>query len=216
MRTAHRTVNGRGTDEFTVQKSRFIGVADRVETEEDCRALIAACKKEYPQAKHYCSAWILDDQGIRKRADDDREPQGTAGMPMLAVLEHRGLSRVCCVAIRYFGGILLGTGGLARAYTQTAVLALDAAGIVTREPAVEMKVRLSYPHWGAVQYRLETENKPVAEVQYSDQVSFTLYTEAEELAYWEQTLAALTGGGAEIMTGKEVWLSKPWKGDTDE
>ncbi len=209
MKENHITVAGRGVDEIEIQKSRFIGIVDRVESEEDCRALLEECRRIYPQARHYCSAWILGDQGLSKRADDDREPQGTAGLPMLHVLESQNLTWVCCVAVRYFGGVLLGTGGLARAYSQTAQIALSNAGIVQRIQGLELLCTLDYHCWGPLQYRLESRNMRISDVQYGQQVQVTFYVEPKDKEEWLQEIAAISGGTAEVQTGSTVWLAKP-------
>lgn len=215
MRENHFSVQTRGIAEFEVQRSRFIGIADRVQDEAQCHALIQTSRQLYPQARHYCSAWILGDRGQTKRADDDKEPQGTAGLPMLHVLEKSGLTWVCCVAVRYFGGVLLGTGGLARAYTQTAQIAVDAAGIVQRIRAVELHCRLDYNYWGALQYRLESARIRIESVEYTDQIQLVFYSELEESSFWEQEIAAITAGTAQVRTGVRVWLSRPLKGETE-
>lgn len=114
--------------EFVEKRSRFIGKVWRVETESDARACIEQTKKHYHDARHNCWCYILKDGGV-VRYSDDGEPQGTAGQPMLNVFNRQGVSNVCCVVTRYFGGILLGAGGLTRAYTKGAVDAMDAAGL---------------------------------------------------------------------------------------
>jgi uncharacterized YigZ family protein len=216
MKDSYKTVAKKGVASFTVQKSRFIGLVDRVENEAACKAFIEECKEQYPQARHYCSAWIIGEGGIHKRADDDREPQGTAGLPMLALLEGRGITNVCCVAVRYFGGVLLGTGGLARAYSHTAAIALNASGLVLRVPAIERIVRLDYGYWGSLQYKLETAGIPIADIIYTEQVEVRFYVEWQEIAAWDQEIASITAGTALVREGEPVWLNKPLKGDDDE
>lgn len=117
-----------GTDELVEKRSRFIGQVWPVETEEEARERIEAVKKKHYDARHNCWCYILRNGGV-VRYSDDGEPQGTAGQPMLNVFQREGLENVCCVVTRYFGGVLLGAGGLVRAYSAAAKLALDAAGI---------------------------------------------------------------------------------------
>ena len=120
--------------EKIIEKSRFITYSARVESEEEAKAFLAALKDEHPFATHICYAYIADRQGNLQRFSDNGEPQGTAGQPILNVLEREGVQDVLCVVTRYFGGILLGAGGLCRAYTKAAKDALDDAGISELRP----------------------------------------------------------------------------------
>lgn len=122
--------SGEGTSEYMEKKSRFLGLITPVTTEAEARARLEAVKKQEYDARHNCWAYIL--HSGQKRYSDDGEPQGTAGQPMLAVFDRENVQNVVCVVTRYFGGILLGAGGLTRAYTKTAKMALDAAGIARR------------------------------------------------------------------------------------
>ena len=119
---------GPSETEFTEKRSRFIGHVWRVETEEEARACIEAMKKRYHDARHNCWCYAVREGGV-VRYSDDGEPQGTAGQPMLGVFQKENITNFCCVVTRYFGGILLGAGGLVRAYTRSAKDALDAAGV---------------------------------------------------------------------------------------
>ena len=137
--------------EFVEKRSRFIGHVWRVETEEEARARIEAMKKRYYDARHNCWCYIIKDGPVRY--SDDGEPQGTAGIPMLEVFRREGVTDMVCVVTRYFGGVLLGAGGLLRAYTKSAKDALDAAGIAVVRPWVEAEVPCSY----AMAERLKNE-----------------------------------------------------------
>lgn len=119
---------GRGECEFVEKRSRFIGCVNHIETEEEARAIIEETKKKYYDARHTCWCYAVREGGIM-RYSDDGEPQGTAGQPMLEVFKRNQIENFCCTVTRYFGGVLLGAGGLVRAYSHTAKLALDSAGI---------------------------------------------------------------------------------------
>ena len=142
---------GPGEAEFTEKRSRFLGHVRPVDTEEQARDFIAAMKKEYYDARHNCWCYILKDGP--ERYSDDGEPQGTAGIPMLEVFRKEGLCDLVCVVTRYFGGVLLGAGGLLRAYTKSAKDALDAAGVSVVRPWVEADIPCSY----AMAERLKAE-----------------------------------------------------------
>ncbi|MGI8483765.1 MAG: YigZ family protein, partial [Thermomicrobiales bacterium] len=130
MNLAYRTVAGSGSHELEIKKSRFICTIARVATDEDARAFINGLKKQYWDANHNCSAYVIGDRGQAQQSSDDGEPTGTAGVPMLSVLQKQGLTDTVAVVTRYFGGTLLGAGGLIRAYGQSVSLALAEIGIV--------------------------------------------------------------------------------------
>ena len=137
------TVSREAHVEFEEKRSIFLGHAIRTDTEEEAQAFIKALKKQYQDATHNVFAYMMRGDLIA-RYSDDGEPQGTAGMPTLDVIRKSGVRNVCVVVTRYFGGTLLGAGGLVRAYSHTASLALDAAGIITYEPYGEYALRCGY------------------------------------------------------------------------
>ena len=140
-----------GESELTEKRSRFLGHVRMVESEEEAKAFIAEMKRKYYDARHNCWCYAVRDGA--ERYSDDGEPQGSAGIPMLEVLRRRGVTNAVCVGTRYFGGVLLGTGGLLRAYTQSAADALDAAGIAVVRAWTEAEARCSY----AQAERMKTE-----------------------------------------------------------
>ncbi len=140
-----------GEAELTEKRSRFLGHVRMVESEEEAKAFIAEMKRKYYDARHNC--WCYAVRGGAERYSDDGEPQGSAGIPMLEVLRRRGVTNAVCVVTRYFGGVLLGTGGLLRAYTQSAADALDAAGVAVVRAWTEAEARCSY----AQAERMKTE-----------------------------------------------------------
>ena len=133
---SYRTVRNEGCGEYEVKRSRFLCYAAPVRSQDEAAAFIAASKQKHWDARHNCSAYILREGGV-KRFSDDGEPQGTAGMPILDVLEKSEVTDVCVVITRYFGGILLGAGGLVRAYSHSAALALEAGEIITMVKCAE-------------------------------------------------------------------------------
>ena len=140
-----------GESELTEKRSRFLGHVRMVESEEEAKAFIAEMKRKYYDARHNC--WCYAVRSGAERYSDDGEPQGSAGIPMLEVLRRRGVTNAVCVVTRYFGGVLLGTGGLLRAYTQSTADALDAAGIAVVRAWTEAEARCSY----AQAERMKTE-----------------------------------------------------------
>ena len=143
----YTTVAERATAEFTERRSRFLSAIEPIRSEAEAQEKIAAVKKEYWDARHTVYAYVLR-EGQTRRYSDDGEPQGTAGMPVLEVLERRGLTDCLITVTRYFGGILLGTGGLTRAYSHAAALAVDAAKPVRMRRCVQVRVRCDYAAYG--------------------------------------------------------------------
>jgi len=165
----YTTVRTEAHVEFEEKRSLFIGHATHVDSEEQAQAFIKQLKKEYSDATHNCFAYLLKG-GIIARYSDDGEPQGTAGVPMLETIRKSGVDDVCVVVTRYFGGILLGTGGLLRAYTKAAVSALNAAEIVTYGRYCEMYLRCSYSDYQRIAFELARFEAVVDNVEYAEDV----------------------------------------------
>lgn len=161
------------TDRFEEKRSKFIGELFRVETPEQAVEKINAVKAKYRDARHHCYAYIIR-EGNYMRYSDDGEPQGTAGMPILEVLRHAGVTNVCCVVTRYFGGILLGTGGLARAYTKGAQIALEAAGLSQMDRYSLLLLSCPYNLLDAVQKVLPEHGATAEEIEYGADVTLTV------------------------------------------
>ena len=139
---SYRIPTGNGASEYVEKRSRFLGLVQPVSSEDEAREIIAACKKQYHDARHNCWCYLLRDG--TERYSDDGEPQGTAGIPMLEVFRRAGVTNVVCVVTRYFGGVLLGTGGLLRAYTAAAADALADAGISVVRRWLACEVSMPY------------------------------------------------------------------------
>ena len=158
--------------EFTEKRSRFIGHVWRVEQEEEAREKIAQMKAKHYDARHNCWCYLIREGGI-VRYSDDGEPQGTAGQPMLEVFRRAGVENVCCVVTRYFGGILLGTGGLLRAYTRSAKDALDAAGISKMQPWVRQQITVPYALFERAKLLIAAQEGTVEDAQYGADILIT-------------------------------------------
>lgn len=184
-----RTIKKDGIVEEDIKKSRFICHLKRVETEEEGRAYIAQIKKEHYKANHSCSAMIIGEKGEIKRSSDDGEPSGTAGVPMLTVLEKQGLTNVVAVVTRYFGGIKLGAGGLIRAYAGSVANATKEIGLVEVKEQVGIQVDLTYPQYQTFANFLQAHDLQEFETEFLEGVRTKLYLDPETV---EQVLADLT------------------------
>ena len=166
------TVKGYGEARFEEKKSVFIGYCDRVTTEDEAQAFIKEIKEKHRDATHNCYGYVMKG-GILCRYSDDGEPQGTAGKPILDMLVKSGVDDVCVVVTRYFGGTLLGTGGLVHAYSQGAKLAVEAAGVAKFENYVVLKVACSYSDYQRIGLELERIDAIIDSTDYSDSVAVT-------------------------------------------
>ena len=192
MTEAYLTPAGEGSSEYVEKKSRFLGRVFAVSSEDEARALLEAVKKEHYDARHNCWCYII--RNGAERYSDDGEPQGTAGIPMLEVLRRQNMTNCVCVVTRYFGGVLLGAGGLLRAYTKSAGDALAAAGTSVVRPWSCMDVPCSYS--GAE--RLKTECTAmggiVEDVEYSSSVTLKVLIPAETEADFTARVFDISGG----------------------
>lgn len=191
----YKTVKNDGLVDDNIKKSRFICQVKRVTSEEEGRAFIAQIKKEHYKANHSCSAMIIGENSDIKRSSDDGEPSGTAGTPMLTVLEKQGLTNLVVVVTRYFGGIKLGTGGLIRAYSGSVAHALQEIGIVEVKELEGIKIKLTYPQYQTFGNFLQKHDLQEFDTEFLENVMTDLYLEEEKI---EETLAELT----EFYSGK--------------
>ena len=193
---------GYGEDEFYEKKSRFIGRVWLVETEEEALEKIQQMKKQHYDATHNCWAYIIRDGAVR--FSDDGEPGGTAGMPMLQVLQREGLYNIVCVVTRYFGGILLGAGGLVRAYTKGAKIAVDAAGKSMKRVWTLMYVPCPYTFYERVKLLVADHGGIIRQTDFGAEVELELlFPEAEAQSFLDK-LTDMTSGTVEGMeTGQE-------------
>ena len=190
-----RTIKEDGQVQEEIKKSRFICHAKRVYSEEEARDFITAIKKEHYKATHNCSAFIVGERSELKRTSDDGEPSGTAGVPMLGVLENHNLTNVCVVVTRYFGGIKLGAGGLIRAYAGSVALAVKEIGIIEIKEQAGIAIQMSYAQYQEYSNFLKENNLMELETNFTDQIDTIIYVDKEEK---ENTKAALV----EFFNGK--------------
>lgn len=183
--------------EFVEKRSRFIGYIKPVETEAEARAFVEEIKKRHYDARHNCWCYLLREGGV-VRYSDDGEPQGTAGQPMLGVFEKEGITDLVCVVTRYFGGILLGTGGLVRAYTAAASGALQSAELVSMRLVVDCKVRVSYAQFEQAQRIIAAAETRLDEPIFDDAVTLCWRMPAGQEGALRTALNELTRGGAEV------------------
>ena len=182
-----------GEAEFTEKRSRFLGHVRRVETEAEARAFLDEMRKKYYDARHNCWCYVLHEGGV-VRYGDDGEPQGTAGQPILNVLEREGVQDVLCVVTRYFGGILLGAGGLCRAYTKAAKDALDDAGISELRPWSVLHLACPYALFERVKLELEKHSGLLRDTDYSAEIAMTVLLPEPEEAAFAAALRELSAG----------------------
>ncbi len=204
--STYQTVKDTGEHEITIQKSRFIAHFDRVETEEAAQAFIDRIKKQHWNATHNCSAYLIGERDEIQKANDDGEPSGTAGVPMLEVLKKRGLKDTVVVITRYFGGIKLGAGGLIRAYGGAVSEGLNEIGIVKRTLTQVIHTEIDY-HWlGKVEHALRESPYQMKGTDYLEQVDVQTYVEIDKVEEFEAWITNITNGQAEIKRGEETYL----------
>ena len=195
--------------EFTEKRSRFIGHVWRVDSEEEARAWIERTKKEHYDARHNCWCYRIKDGPVRY--SDDGEPQGTAGQPMLNVFEREAVENVCCVVTRYFGGVLLGAGGLVRAYTQSAKNALDAAGISVVRRWVEALLSCPYSWHDRVRQEVERLGGTIAGTDYGADVCFAALLPEQSAQEILASIYDLSAGQIEGLVSGERFQDVPWR-----
>ena len=208
MTEQYKTVYEGGEGEIVEKKSRFIATVRPVETEEEALAFIEEMKKKYWDARHNCSAYVLGERQELMRCSDDGEPSQTAGKPMLDVLMGEELIDVCAVVTRYFGGTLLGTGGLVRAYSGAVKEGLANAQILEKKQGVRMEVTTDYNGVGKIQYLAAQEGIDTLDSQYTDKVVFIFLVPEEQEESFRSKLVESTNGKAVIRTYGEVYYGK--------
>ncbi|MGI8478221.1 MAG: YigZ family protein [Thermomicrobiales bacterium] len=189
-----RTIAASGAHEIVVKKSRFICTVNQAATEEEARAAIDEVRRRHWDASHNCSAYRIGPGGQLQRTSDDGEPAGTAGAPMLAVLARRDLSDAVAIVTRHFGGILLGAGGLIRAYGSAVSAAIEAVGIVERRPVALVAVAAEHGDAGRLEHALRTAEYALGPVTHAANVSFEVRLDEGDLPAFETWLAEATNG----------------------
>ncbi|TBL69328.1 YigZ family protein [Paenibacillus thalictri] len=206
MLDQYKTVKQLGVSEIVIKKSRFIGHAKPVQSEEEAIQFIEAIKKEHWSATHNCSAYMIGERDECQKQSDDGEPSGTAGKPILEVIKNQGLKNAVVVVTRYFGGIMLGAGGLIRAYTDGAVAGLAAAMPVYKVLHTEVLVEIDYTWHGKVENELRNRGTLMGETRFTDKVTLCCLPKAPEAPAFVAWITDLTQGQAAIVTGEERYM----------
>ena len=201
---------GPGEAEFVEKRSRFIGQVWPVDSEEEARRRIEETRRRHHDARHNCWCYVLRDGNVL-RYSDDGEPQGTAGQPMLNVFVKEGVTNVCCVVTRYFGGILLGAGGLVRAYGQAAKLALDAAGVCVVRRWAEVTVPCPYALFERVRQEVEAAGGVLGEMEYAADVTVRALLPEGAVEAFSARITELTAGGVCVAVTGEQFRGVPRK-----
>ncbi len=203
MSAPYKTLKASASDEFIINKSRFIGYASPAQTEEEALAFLKSIRERHKDATHNCYAYVIGQNAGIMRYSDDGEPGGTAGLPIMEVLKAQGVVNCCVVVTRYFGGVLLGAGGLVRAYTQGCVVALKAAQVVVMEPSQQYLCEVSYALWDKVQYTLKSLPVQLLGSEFTTAVAFTLLVREKDAQQVLDTLIRVTDGKFESLLEEE-------------
>ncbi|MNZ60087.1 IMPACT family member YigZ [compost metagenome] len=205
MLERYRTVRRQSSAEIVIKKSRFIGYAKPVETEEEAVAFINEIKQLHKQATHNCSAYMVGERDQFQKASDDGEPSGTAGKPILEVIKNKGLKNVAVVVTRYFGGIMLGAGGLVRAYTDGAVAGIEAAEEIVNVLHREVFVDVDYTWYGKLENELHGKGTRIGGTDFTDRVVVRCLPEEAEAEAFIAWMTDLTQGQAVITAGESLY-----------
>ncbi len=208
MKNNYRTVKGYGEKEIIIQKSRFIAYVERAETEEEAQDFINTIKQKHKDATHNCSAYMIGEHDHIQKANDDGEPSGTAGVPMLEVLKKRELKNTVVVVTRYFGGIKLGGGGLIRAYGKATTEGIDAAKVVERQVHCLMKISIDYTWLGKVENEVRQSTYLLKDIAYAELVELYVYTKQEEQDSFSDWVTEMTNGQAMIELVEKEYLEE--------
>lgn len=206
------TVYRGGTGEYTEKKSRFIAETYPVVSEEEAFSYLEEVKKRYWDARHHCWAYVIGRNPASERMSDDGEPAGTAGKPILEVIRGRNVTDVFVVVTRYFGGTLLGTGGLVRAYTSASAAALADTVIITRIFGFKLDIHTDYTGLGKIQYAIARRNLYVQDIVYADKVVISLLVPEEEEGDFTKEVLEGTNGQAVMEKKGKCWFARTENG----
>ncbi len=210
MLSRYFTVKQTGEHEINIQKSHFIAHIKRAETEQEAQEFIQAIKKLHYNATHNCSAYLIGEHDHIQKANDDGEPSGTAGVPILEVLKKRNLKDTVVVVTRYFGGIKLGAGGLIRAYGKATSEGLDAVGIVERKLSQIIHVKIDYTWLGKIEKELRASDYKIKEIHYLDTVVVETYVDESHVQTFIDWMVELTNGQCNFEKGNTVYLEEDY------
>jgi uncharacterized YigZ family protein len=202
------TIKDEVSVDFEEKKSLFIGHAKRVYNEEEAKAFVYKVRSEHKEASHNVYAYIIGENLGIQRYSDDGEPQGTAGVPVLEVIKKNSVTDIAVVVTRYFGGVLLGAGGLVRAYSKGAAEAVKAAGIVEKVKGLRLEILIDYDLLGKIQYICGQNSWHIEDTEYSDRVKAVLYCETANIDMIKNTFVEATSGRALFTTSEEAYYFK--------
>lgn len=201
MKEGYRTVKNAAVAEIVEKRSRFIADVKPVETEADALGFLEEIKKKYWDARHHVFAYVLEDNNVQ-RYSDDGEPAGTAGLPILEFIKKEGLSNLVVVVTRYFGGILLGTGGLVHAYTASAKAGVEGAQPIEKKLCCEMVAECDYSLLGKIQSEARERGYIISDTEYAENVKISVLVPVSETSFFEANLIDKTNGKVGIKQGK--------------
>ena len=204
----YKTIYEGGEGELVEKKSRFIATVRPVETEEEALAFIEEMKKKYWDARHNCYVYSVGMNREATRCSDDGEPGGTAGKPILEVISGSGIHNIVVVVTRYFGGTLLGTGGLIRAYTKSTQEGIKESMVIEKCLGVMLSLTCDYTTSGKIQYLTATEHIPVLDTVYTDNVTFEMIVPVEEVGSVEKKFMEASMGKAVLKKGEETYYAE--------
>ncbi|WP_040204211.1 YigZ family protein [Neobacillus jeddahensis] len=210
MLPRYLTVKQTGEHEINIQRSRFIAHITRAETEQEAQEFIQVIKKQHWDATHNCSAYLIGENDQIQKANDDGEPSGTAGVPILEVLKKRKLKDTVVVITRYFGGIKLGAGGLIRAYGKATSEGLDVVGMVERKLSQIVHVKIDYTWLGKIEKELRSTKFKIKEIHYLDSVEIETYVVEDQVPAFMDWMVELTNGQSAMDKGNKVYLEEDW------
>ena len=205
---SYKTLIRPAQDSFIIQKSRFIGYGCPCETEEAALNFLAEIRLLHRDATHNCYAYIIGPNMGVMRYSDDGEPGGTAGMPIIEVMKARGVTNCAVVVTRYFGGVLLGAGGLVRAYSQGAAAAINACGVGVMHPTARYLMEIPYPMLNRMDFFLKSEPVVVEDKSYTDVITYTMIVRCRDEAGFLSRVTDMSEGRVEPLRAEEVYL--PW------
>ena len=200
----YKTIYEGGEGELVEKKSRFIATVRPVETEEEALAFIEEMKKKYWDARHNCYVYSIGMNREFTRCSDDGEPSGTAGKPILDVLDKSGIANCLIIVTRYFGGTLLGTGGLIRAYSEAAKSGIEASGIMEVKKGIQAQIDADYNSFGKIQYMCMERNIIITDTEYGENVHINMIIEESEYAHFQKAVADAFAGRLEIVKNDNV------------
>ena len=206
--TNYKTISAKKifSADFEIKKSKFISHAKHIETEEEAREFIQQIKKKFFDATHNCSAWILGENGDKQKSNDDGEPGGTAGNPILETIKKNELTNICVVVTRYFGGIKLGAGGLIRAYSHAAALAIQTAEILQMQTFKKISVIVEYNFLATVENFLRQKKISVENISYAEDVTLNILIAPNEVENFLSEITEITAANFLSEVGEEILI----------